>query len=262
MTTAAGFGSPAGMMESTGRVVLDAGQTLRHPGLSHWRVILTITNRLVRSAGPLAWFLCLSQGAVITIQSAVILGGFGVDRGLGGIIVASLGLRELVLISGTAALGASIGAGYVTELGSMRVSEEIDAIEVMGIASYPYLVSTRVIAAVIAAVPIFVGCIAACFIGGIASAAYQVGGMNLGNYVAFFRVGFTPIDLVFVVVKGVVATGMVAMICASTGYRAKGGSVGVGMAVGEALNLTLVLVMFMNLLMSYLFWGISDTVKL
>lgn len=260
--TSQGFESPQGLVESTGRVALDAARVIRDPALEHWRVTVHLIAKLVREAGPLACFLCFFQGAFVTIQASVILGGFGIDRGLSGIIVASLSLRELTLITGTAALGASIGAGFVTELGAMRVSDEIDALDVMGLRSYPYLVSTRVIASAIAAIPIFAGAILATFIGGALTAAFQVGGMSLGSYAAFFRLGYAPIDLIFVLFKGVVATATIAMVCSSTGYRAKGGPVGVGMAVGEALNLTLVIVMFLNLLMSYLFWGISDSVKI
>lgn len=162
----------------------------------------------------------------------------------------------------TSAIGASAGAGYVTELGAMRVSEEIDAIEVMGLHSYPYLVSTRVVAAFLAAVPIFAGAIAATFAGGFLSANLQINGLNVGSFNDFFWVGVAPIDILYAMIKGVVATGIVTLVCASGGYRAKGGPIGVGMAVGESLNLTLVLVMFVNLFLSYLFWGITDTVKI
>lgn len=256
------FQSPTGLVESTGGVALDLGRVLRHPGFRYWPITVKLATRLVKDAGPMAWLLCFFQGTFVVIQAAPILGGFGVDRGLSGIIISSLGLRELCLVMTTSAIGASAGAGYVTELGAMRVSEEIDAIEVMGLHSYPYLVSTRVTAAFLAAIPIFAGAIAFMFAGAFLSANLQISGLNIGSFNNFFWVGVAPIDIFYAMVKGVVATGIVTLVCASGGYRAKGGPIGVGMAVGESLNLTLVLVMFVNLFLSYLFWGISDTVKI
>lgn len=258
----ASFHTPTGLVESTGRITLDAGRVLRHPGLRYWPMTVGLATRLVKDAGPMAWLLCFFQGTFVVIQAAAILGGFGVDRGLSGIILSSLGLRELCMIMATAAIGASAGAGYVTELGAMRVSEEIDAIEVMGLHSYPYLVSTRVLAAVLAGIPIFAGSIAFMFLGSFLSASLQVNGLNIGSFSTFFWVGIAPIDIFYALVKGSIACSIVSLVCSSGGYRAKGGSIGVGMAVGESLNLTLVLVMFVNLFLSYLFWGISNTVKI
>jgi phospholipid/cholesterol/gamma-HCH transport system permease protein len=257
-----GFVAPPGLAESTGRIVIDGGRVLRHPGLKYWSVLLRHTTDVVRTAGPIAWLMCFFLGGFTTLTVASVVGRFGIDPGLAGLIVSSMGLRELTLIVGTAAVGSSVGAGFVTTLGAMRVSEEIDAIEVMSIDSYPYLVSTRVWASLIAALPVFVGAIAFTFAGGYMSALFQVSGMNQGSYLQFFWIGFAPIDVVFALAKGVVATGTLAIVCASTGYRASGGPVGVGMAVGEALNVSLVLVMYLNLIMSYLFWGLNDTVKI
>lgn len=257
-----GFQAPSGLLESTGRVALDAGHVIRNPGIQYWPSLVGHVTRLIKMAGPLTWLLCFAQGAFITIQASTIMGSFGIDRGLSALIVSSLGVRELTMIMAMAAIGASAGAGFVTELGSMRVSEEIDAIEVMGLDSFPFLVSTRVIASMIAAVPILIFALVSLFLGGYLSAAYQFDNIAIGSYLSFFWTGVTPLDLVFAISKGVVGVGIIALVCTTTGYRASGGPVGVGMAVGEALNLTLVLVMIVNLLLSYLFWGITDTVKI
>jgi len=256
------FHSPKGMVESTGRVALDAGKVLRHPGFRYWSTTVNLAVRLVRDAAPMALLLCFFVGSFVVIQGAFILGRFGVDRGLAGMIISSLGLREMCMLMGASAIGASAGAGWVTELGAMRVSEEIDALEVMGLHSYPYLVSTRVMAAVMAGIPIFAGSIAAMFLGSFMSASLQISGLNMGSFSSFFWAGIAPIDIFYTLVKGSIACAMVALVCSSGGYRARGGPIGVGMAVGESLNLTLVLVMFVNLFLSYLFWGISNTVKI
>lgn len=260
--TLSGYAAPRGFAESTGQVVLDGWQVIRHPALRYWRHTLTLAARLVRTAGPLAMLLCFFLGTFVTLQGVVVLGQFGIDRGLTGIIVSSLGLREMTLIVGASALGASAGAGFVTELGAMRVSDEIDAIEVMGVHSYPFLVSTRVVATTIASVPIFAGCIAANFLGGWLIAVAQANGMNMGTFSQYFWVGIAPVDVVYALLKGIMAATVTALVCATTGYRAQGGPIGVGMAVGEALNLSLMLIMIANLCMSYAFWGLGDTVRI
>ncbi len=257
-----GYAAPRGFAESTGQVVLDGWRVLRHPALRYWRHTATLTARLVKTCGPLAMLMCFFLGTFVTLQGTVVLGQFGIDRGLTGIIVSSLGLREMTLIVGASALGASAGAGFVTELGAMRVSEEIDAIEVMGLHSYPFLVSTRVTATMLASVPVFVGCIAANFAGGWLVAASQASGINMGTFSQYFWVGIAPVDVVYALLKGIMAATTTALVCTTTGYRAQGGPIGVGMAVGEALNLSLMLIMMLNLCMSYVFWGLGDTVRI
>lgn len=262
MTTMTGYGTPTGMTESTGRVAIDFWRVLRHPGAQYWITTIATAERIVRSAGPLTFFVCFFNGTFTVITGASILMDIGTDPGLVGLILANLGLREATLIVGTTAIAASMGAGYVTELGAMRVSEEIDAIECIGLRSYPYLVSTRVIGAFIASWPIYCGAILATFAGGWFSAIFQAGALNPGNFGEWFNLGYAPMDIIYTLFKGVIATVIVAIVCASFGYRAQGGPVGVGMAVGEAMNMSLVLVMIVNLFLSYAFWGIGSPTQL
>ena len=262
MAGAASIPEPTGLSESTGRVMFDLIAVLRRPGLEYWTTTLKHANTIFVEVAPLAFFMCLFQAAFLVIQASFAFAQLGVDPGVGGIILSNLGLRELTMLVTAAALGASMGAGFVTELGAMRVAEEIDAIECIGLHSYPYLVSTRVLAAMIASIPIFAGAIACTFIGGFVALFLQVGNANPGSFAQYFLIGFVGKDIIFVLIKGIVATMVVAIVCSSTGYRASGGPVGVGMAVGEALNLVLVLVMVLNLFMSYVMRGGSDSVSI
>ncbi len=248
--------------QTMGVIMFDLAGVVRDPGLKYWKRTVNQAAYLFWSSAPLAIWLCFFLGLAISVQTINVLGQIGADRGLTGILVGSLGLRELAVIVGSLSLGASAGAGSVTELGAMRVAEEIDAIETMSVSSRPYLLSTRVFATVIASLPIIVFCVGATFLGGWVVAWTQSDSVSVGSFGYFFWLSLAPMDFVFALMKGAVIATSTAVICTSFGYRAGGGPVGVGLAVGRALNLSIIAAMLINLAMSYMFWGVKDTLRL
>lgn len=245
---------------AVGAIVHDL-KALRH-GLKYWRITLEQARIVFRSTAPLSIWLCFFLGLALVIQSTDVIGGIGADRGLAGIAVGALGLREVAINVSLLGIAASAGAGYVTELGAMRVAEEIDALEVMGIDSHSYLLSTRMWGTFIAAVPLIVFCIAATFAGGWAAAFAQRDVMSVGSFGAFFWRSIATADFPYALIKGSVLAVLTVLICTSLGYRASGGPVGVGLAVGKALDLSIVSGMLLNLAMTYAFWGLSDTLRI
>ena len=99
-------------------------------------------------------FLTLSAGALIAVQGYNQLAGIGVEA-LTGFASAFLNVRIIAPLVAGIGLAATIGAGATAQLGAMRISEEIDALEVMGIRAIAYLASTRVIAGVIVVIPLY-----------------------------------------------------------------------------------------------------------
>lgn len=170
-------------------------------------------------------------------------------------------LREVGPIVAGLALAAQVGSAYTAELGAMRISDEIDALEAMAINPFPYLISTRVVAALIGLVPVYMMAIFA-FYFGTRTSAMLIFGMSPGVFDHYFT-GFLPtIDIFYSVLKVAVFAVVVVLIHAYYGYNAAGGPEGVGYAAGRAIKQSIIAVILVNLLLSYLFWGQETTVRL
>ncbi len=178
-----------------------------------------------------------------------------------GLVGAFANTREVTPLIAGIAFAAQVGAGFTAELGAMRISDEIDALEVMSIPTFTYLVCTRVIAAVICILPLYLFSLFASFFATeLISTRYF--GLSPGQYKHYFRLYLPTIDIVYSTIKAVVFALAVSLIHCYYGYYAKGGPAGVGVAVGRAIRLSIVTVVLLNLLMSLLFWGGGNTVKI
>ena len=178
-----------------------------------------------------------------------------------GLVGAFANTREVTPLIAGIAFAAQVGAGFTAELGAMRISDEIDALEVMSVPTFTYLVCTRVVAAVICILPLYLFSLFASFLATeLISTRYF--GMSVGQYEHYFRLYLPTIDIVYSTVKAVVFAVAVSLIHCYYGYYAKGGPAGVGVAVGRAIRLSIVVVVLLNLLLSLLFWGGGNTVKI
>ncbi len=178
-----------------------------------------------------------------------------------GVISSLANTREITPIVAGIALAAQVGAGYTAQIGAMRISEEIDALEVMGVDSFAYLVSTRVIAAVVTMIPLY---LAALFASYIASRLIVTDffTLSIGQYQHYFRLFLPPIDVVYSFVKALVFAVIVTLIHCYYGYYATGGPAGVGVAAGRAIRASIISVVVASMLMSFMFWGGTGTVQL
>ena len=160
-----------------------------------------------------------------------------------------------------ATLCATVGTGFTAQLGAMRISEEIDALEVMGIRSMPYLVATRIVAGLIVIIPLYATALVFGWMGWKFS---QVNGFGLseGTYDHYFDTFLQPIDIVYSMLQGVAQVIVVVLIHTYYGYNATGGPVGVGEAVGRAVRLSLIAVMTVGLAVAMAVYGGSDTFRI
>ncbi|MDQ2651034.1 MAG: ABC transporter permease [Actinomycetota bacterium] len=180
---------------------------------------------------------------------------------LTGIIGSFANTREVTPLIAGVAFAAQVGAGFTAELGAMRISEEIDALEVMSVPSKAYLVATRVVAAVIAIVPLYlISLFASFFATEVVTTRFF--GLPPGVYDHYFRLYLPPIDILYSLLKAVLFAIVVALIHCYYGYYATGGPAGVGVAVGRAIRLSIVSVVVLNLVLSLVFWGGGNTVSL
>ena len=206
------------------------------------------------------FFMSFFTGTTVGLQAIPGLQRLGAQS-LAGIIASYANVREVTPIIAGVALVFQLGASFTAELGAMRISEEIDAMEVMGINSLAYLVCTRLTAALAALIPLYLLALFASFF---ATRLISVDffGISPGIYDYYFNLYLPPIDVFYSVVKVVVFTVIIVVIHCYRGFNAKGGPVGVGLATGQAIRESMVAIIMVNLLLSYIFWGHGGTVSL
>jgi len=202
----------------------------------------------------------LATGAMVGLQGYPGLERIGAEA-FTGLVASYSNVREVTPIIAGVALVAQVGTGFTAEIGAMRISEEIDALEVMGINSLAYLVCTRVAAGVIALVPLYlVSLFMAFFATRFITIEYF--GLSPGIYDYYFHLYLPPIDVFYSVIKVAVFAFIVMFVHCYRGYYAAGGPVGVGVAAGRAIRESTILMILMNLVLSYIFWGHGSTVRL
>jgi phospholipid/cholesterol/gamma-HCH transport system permease protein len=178
-----------------------------------------------------------------------------------GLVGSFANTREVTPLIAGVAFAAQVGAGFTAELGAMRISDEIDALEVMSVPSFVYLVCTRVMAAVLCIIPLYLFSLYASFLA-TELVTTKFFGLSPGVYHHYFRLYLPAIDVVYSTVKAVLFALVVSLIHCYYGYYASGGPAGVGVAVGRAIRLSIVAVVLLNLFLSLLFWGGGNTVKI
>ncbi|GAA2111675.1 ABC transporter permease [Actinomadura alba] len=178
-----------------------------------------------------------------------------------GLVASFANVREVTPVIAGVALIAQVGSAFTAELGAMRISEEIDALDVMGINSLAYLVCTRVAAAVITLVPLYLLSLFASFFA-TRFITTEFFGLSPGIYDYYFHLYLPPIDVFYSALKVALFAFVIVFIHCYRGYYAVGGPVGVGVATGRAIRESMVAVVLLNLLLSYIFWGDGGTVRL
>lgn len=205
-------------------------------------------------------FLTLSAGALITVQGYVSFGNIGVEA-LTGFAAAYVNTRlEAPLISGIA-LTATIGAGSTAQLGAMRINEEIDALEVMGIRTVAYLASTRVIAGILVVVPLYCVAVVMSYVSARISTTLGYG-QSTGVYDHYFNTFLNPTDILWSFFQVVLMAVVVMLVHTYYGYTASGGPAGVGEAVGRAVRTSMITVVVVTLMSALAIYGRSGNFNL
>ncbi len=237
--------------------------------LHYWKVIGSTVSDITIGVGALV----VGAGTFFVIFSMAFFTGTQVGlegfQGLSqigaqaftGLVSSWANTREITPLVAGVALAAQVGTSFTAELGAARISEEIDALEVMAIPSLTYMVSTRIWAAIFTIIPLY---LAALFSSYIATAAIvtKFFALSSGTYTHYFHLFLPPIDILYSLIKAVIFAIVVTLIHCYYGYNASGGPAGVGVASGRAIRLSIVTVVVLNLFLSLLFWGGGDTVRL
>ncbi len=226
----------------SGRVLKFFGETLRQSG------ILIISSTLV------IWGLVFIIGLQCGIEGAYFSRSTGAPA-YSGVFSAWCDLRELVPYVFGYMMAAKVGTGLVAELGSMRISDEIDALEVMGIDSVLFLCATRLLGAWMVLPFLYIAAVGAGFFASYLAVVVQIGEVSSGGFFLIFWMFQNPPDLLYSVIKGMVMATAIVLVGCYYGYHASGGPVGVGTATAKSMVLNLVLIHLIGMLGTQVFWG-------
>jgi phospholipid/cholesterol/gamma-HCH transport system permease protein len=204
---------------------------------------------------------------VLVLAAANITGqqGFSVLQGVGieallGFLGSYLNVRVVAPLIAVVALSATIGAGATAQLGAMRINEEIDALEVIGVRSVSYLASSRVLAGIIVVIPLYCVAVLMSFLGIAGVASFE--SLSPGVYNHYFRTFLSPADLGWSLLVVILCGITIMLIHTYYGYNATGGPAGVGEAVGRAVRASLVAAIFVIMLATFAIYGYNGNFHL
>jgi phospholipid/cholesterol/gamma-HCH transport system permease protein len=224
------------------RVFRFFGEALRQAGL------------LILSSTLVIWGLIFIIGLQCGIEGAYFNRAVG-SPAYAGVFAAWCDLRELVPYAFGYMMAAKVGTGIVAEIGSMRISDEVDALEVMGISSMTFLCATRLLAAWMVLPFMYLAGIGAGFFASYLAVVEQIGEVSSGGFFLIFWMFQNPPDLLFSVIKAMAMATVIVLVGCYYGYNASGGPVGVGTATAKSMVLNIVLVHLIGMLGTQIFWG-------
>ena len=248
-----------------GRTLISIGDVfVRYP-----KELIRLIAQMGLGAGALAiiggtvaivGFLTVSTGALVAVQGFNQFSEIGVEA-LTGFASAFFNVRLIAPATTAIALSATIGAGATAQLGAMRINEEIDALEVIGIRSIAYLASSRVLAGVIVVIPLYCVGVAMSF------TAARVGttaiyGQSTGVYDHYFKTFLNPTDLIWSFGQSITMATVIMLVHTYYGFTASGGPAGVGEAVGRAVRTSLIISAFVVVMISLAVYGQSGNFNL
>ncbi len=205
-------------------------------------------------------FLAFFTGTEVGLQGYQALDQLG-SGAFTGFVSAYFNTREIAPLVAGLALAATVGCGFTAQLGAMRISEEVDALEVMGIPSLPFLVTTRMVAGFMAVIPLYVvGLLSSYAATRLISTGYY--GQSTGTYDHYFTLFLPPGDVLWSFVKVMVFAVVIIAIHCWYGYTASGGPAGVGLAVGRAVRTSIVAINVVDFFLSLAIWGTATTVRI
>jgi phospholipid/cholesterol/gamma-HCH transport system permease protein len=199
-------------------------------------------------------------GTVVGLQGYAALDQIG-TAAFSGFASAYINTREVAPLVAGLALSATVGAGFTAQLGAMRISEEIDALEVMGVPSLPFLVTTRIIAGFIAVIPLYIIGLLSSYLASRSIVVYFYG-QSAGTYDHYFNLFLPPQDVFWSFGKVLIFAVVIILVHCYYGYRASGGPAGVGVAVGRSVRTTIVTAALLNFFIGFAIWGTNVTVRI
>jgi phospholipid/cholesterol/gamma-HCH transport system permease protein len=225
-----------------GHVLRFLGETLRQAGI------------LILGSAIVIWGLAFILGLQCGIEGAYFSRSVGAPANAG-TFAAWCDLREIMPYAFGYMMSAKVGTGLVAEIGAMRISDEIDALEVMGISSLTFLCATRLLGAWLVLPAVYIGAVGAGFLASYVAVVQQIGEVSSGGYFVIFWMFQNPPDLLYSLIKGMAMATVIVLVGCYYGYTASGGPVGVGTATAKSMVLNTVMVHLVGMVGTQVFWG-------
>jgi phospholipid/cholesterol/gamma-HCH transport system permease protein len=264
--------APLGMLDQLGeqmsfylRALAWTPRTIRR----YKKEVLRLLSEVVFGSGSLAViggtvgviaFMSFFTGTEVGLQGFASLDQLGIAS-YSGFISAFFNTREIAPLVAGLALSATVGCGFTAQLGAMRISEEIDALEVMAVPSLPFLVTSRIIAGFVAVIPLYVIGLLSSYLATYSILVYYFH-QSAGTYSHYFHLFLPPGDVVWSFFKVLVFSIVIVLVHCFFGYTAKGGPAGVGVAVGRAVRTAIVSVTLFDFFLSLAIWGSTTSVRI
>lgn len=232
----------------------------------HYRTeFLTLLSNITWGNGSLvvgggtagvAVVLGVTVGALVGIEGYNFLELLGLGPATG--FVSSLvNTRELAPLMAAMAFAIQGGCRFTAQLGSMRIAEEIDAMESLAIRPIPFLVTTRLMASAVAIVPLYAACLALSYLSTELVVGLSGGG-STGSYLHYFSMMLAGKDIVYSLVKAVVFVWFASTIQCYYGFYANGGPEGVGVAAGHGMRASITVIIMVNMLLTMTLYGVDS----
>jgi phospholipid/cholesterol/gamma-HCH transport system permease protein len=225
-----------------GHVLRFFGEALRQAGI------------LILGSAIVIWGLAFILGLQCGIEGAYFSRSVGAPANAG-TFAAWCDLREIMPYAFGYMMSAKVGTGLVAEIGAMRISDEIDALEVMGISSVTFLCATRLLGAWLVLPFVYIGAVGAGYFASYVAVVQQIGEVSSGGYFVIFWMFQNPPDLFYSLIKGMAMATVIVLVGCYYGYTASGGPVGVGTATAKSMVLNTVLVHLVGMVGTQVFWG-------
>jgi len=247
------------------RAVAGIPVMLRHYRKEFWKTLSDITwgnGSLVVGGGTAGVIIVLGAagGAIVGLEGYNALHLLGMEPAVG-LIASTASTRELAPIMASLAFAAQAGCRFTAQLGAMGIAEEIDAMESMAVRAIPFLVTTRLVASVVAVIPLYLVCLAANYLA-VQTVVATSGGLSLGTYQHYFQLVLTGPDILYSLLKTVVFVLLTSTVQCYYGFYAAGGPQGVGIAAGRAMRAAISVMIVVNLLLTVAIWGIGSSARL
>lgn len=188
-------------------------------------------------------------GAVMTLQTSYQFASAFIPKSIIGSIVVQSVVIELAAVITSLVLSGKVGARIATELGTMRVSEQIDALESMGFNSVAFLVVPRILAAIIMFPVLYIIATIVAIIGGLIAGVLS-GALPASDFLLGARTSFYPANILFGMLKAFVFGFVITSVSCYNGYYASGGAEGVGTATTTATVMSCIYVLLADFLLA------------
>jgi len=248
-------------IERIGAAVINSTEAVGHDAILLARAVLWFRSAFSKAGEivrqmfifgvmsfPVVVLVAIFAGAVLALQAGLTLRSYGIESKIGAIVAASM-VREMGPIMTALILAGRVGSAMAAELGSMRVSEEIDALEAMSIDPIRFLVMPRLVAMFLMAPVLTVFADLIGIVGGAVVAYYQVG----VSYAAYYENAHNVlvlVDLNSSVIKAMVFGTLIATVGCGRGLRAQPSAEGVGKATKDSVVASFILIIIFNYLIT------------